>query len=63
MHLLGYFSSIWVRDNTPGRIWGSLNFGVLQVKSSNLEVWKVWGMDIEIAPYLRKYKNLVKEVY
>ncbi len=47
----------------PGRISGTLNFGVLWSKISNLEMWKIWGMDVEMAPYLRKYKNLLKEVY
>ncbi len=32
MGLLGSFGSIWVGDSAPGRIWGTLNFGVLQVK-------------------------------
>ncbi len=30
--LLGSFGSIWVGDSVPGRIQGTLNFGVLQVK-------------------------------
>ncbi len=37
--------------------------GFLRSKSSNLEVWKIWVMDVEMDLYLRKYKNLVKEVY
>ncbi len=24
---------------------------------------KIWGVDVEMALYLRKYKSLVKEVY
>ncbi len=38
-------------------------FEFFRAKSSNLEKWKIWGMDIEMALYLRKYKNLVNEVY
>ncbi len=40
-----------------------LSFGVLRSKSSNLEVQKKWGVDVEMSPYLRRYKYLVKEVY
>ena len=58
--LLGYFGSIWVGDSVPGRILGTLGF--TKSKSLNFEVWKIWGMDVEMALYLRKYKNLVKEV-
>ncbi len=25
-------------------------------------MWKIWGMDVEMAPYLRKYKNLVRSI-
>ena len=41
----------------------NLNFWVLRSKSSNSEVQKKWGVDVEMPPYLRKYNNLVKEVY
>ncbi len=34
--LLGSFGLFWVGDSAPGRIWGTLNFGVLEVKISNL---------------------------
>ncbi len=37
--------------------------GFFQSKSSNLEVQKIWGIDVKMALYLRKYKNLVKEAY
>ncbi len=55
--LLGFFGSIWVEDNMQGRKMSSLNFWVL---------WKglkIWDTVAQIAPYLRKYKYLVKEVY
>ncbi len=42
------------------QIW---NFGFLRSKRSNLEVWKKWGVNVEMSPYLRRYKYLVKEVY
>ena len=42
MDLLGSFGSIWVGDNVPGRISGTLNFGVLQVKKFKLGMWKIW---------------------
>ncbi len=41
----------------------NLNFWVSEVKSSNLEVQKKWGVNVEMSPYLRKYKYLVTEVY
>ncbi len=37
--------------------------GFFRSKRLTLEMWKIWGMDVEMAPYLRKYQNLVKEVY
>ncbi len=43
-----------------GELW---SLGFFRSKSLKLEVWKIWGMDVEMAPYLRKYKYLVKEVY
>ncbi len=48
--------SIWVGDSAPGRNEGTLNFGGFRSKSSNFEVQKIWGMNVEMAPYLRKYK-------
>ncbi len=42
--------------------WELLILGFLRSKSSNLEVWKIWGTDVKMALYLKKYKNLVKEV-
>ncbi len=38
-------------------------FGFLRSKSSNLEVHKKWDVDVEMSPYLRRYKYLVKEVF
>ncbi len=38
-------------------------FGFLRSKSSNLEVQKIWGVDVEMALYLTKYKYLVREIY
>ncbi len=29
---MGSFGSVLVGDSAPGRIWGTLNFGVLQIK-------------------------------
>ncbi len=37
LDLLGSFSSIWARDNTPGRILGSSKFKVFQVKKFKFE--------------------------
>ncbi len=35
-------------------------FGFLRLKSSNLEVWKKWDVDVEMSLCLRGYKYLVK---
>ncbi len=34
--------------------WELWILGFFGSKSLNLEVWKIWGMDVETAPYLRK---------
>ncbi len=58
--ILDSFGSIWVGDNVPGRILGSLNFGFFWSNGSNLKVWKIWGMNVKMGIHLRKYKYLVK---
>ncbi len=58
--LLVHFRLGIMRKEGICQIW---IFGFLRSKRSNLEVRKIWGVDVEMAPYLRKYKNLVKEVY
>ncbi len=30
-------------------------FGFMRSKSSNLEVWKIWGVDVEMALFLCRY--------
>ncbi len=59
----GLFVSFLVGDNVWGKNLSNLNFWVPEVRSSNLEVQKILGAGVEMAPYLRKYKYLVKEVY
>ncbi len=44
-------------------IWKVQCFGFKRTKSSNLEVWKTWGVEVEIGPYLWRYKYFVKEAY
>ena len=63
LDLLGSFGFIWVEDNMPGRISRTLTFRVLQVKKFKFRNVEIWGMNVEMAPYMRKYKILVKEVY
>ncbi len=60
---MGSFGLLWVGDSVPGRIWGTLNFRVLQVKKFKFRSAENTGIDVEMALYLRKYKYLVKEVY
>ncbi len=38
-------------------------FRFLRSESSILEVPKMWGRGVEMSPYLRRYKYLMKEVY
>ena len=49
-----------VHQEEFGELW---NLRFSRPKSLNLEAQKLQGMVVEIAPYLRKYKYLVKEVY
>ncbi len=45
------------------RIWEVQFFGFVRSNSSNLEVWKIYGLDVEISPHLWRYKYFVKEVH
>ncbi len=37
--------------------------GFMRSKSSNLEVQIIWGIDVEMGPYLWRHKYFVKEVH
>ncbi len=52
---MGSFGKIWAGDSVPGRIWRTLNFGVLQVKKFKFRSVENMGIDVEMAPHLRKY--------
>ncbi len=58
--LLVQFGLGKVHQEGFGELW---ILGFFRSISSNLEVQKIWGMDVEMSPYPRKYKYLVKEVH
>ncbi len=63
LDLLGSFCSIQVGDNAPGRILGTLNFGVLWVKKFKFRSVENMGYGCRNSSISEKVKNLVKEVY
>ncbi len=57
--LLVYFGLGIMHEEGICPIW---IFGFLRSKSSNLEVWKKWGVDVEMSPYLFGKKKYIDEM-